>query len=250
MSELRQNLLTGNWTVIAPERDKRPEQSFRPGHTDREDHQDHDNTCPFCPDNETRFPLEKIDAISDAENNWLVRTIENKYKIFDRFATCPINPEPFKTQGIYSYYEGCGNHWLVIENRSHNKLLGEMEASEIYNTLVSYLNACHSMKKNPNNLIAIIFKNQGLNAGASQPHAHSQIVGSRVVPTWIRNALHVQEKHFDNHGSCVMCDIIDYEKKYRKELFLKQNILLCSHPMRRAVPMKPGLYQKGTSPVM
>ena len=50
------------------------------------------------------------------------------------------------------------------------------------------------------------------------PHSHTQIVGSRVVPYYIRNLLHEAEKHFDSFGTCVFCDMMRYELNEGKRL--------------------------------
>src|SRR6266480_4173578 len=182
MTELRQNLLNGYWTVFAPERREKPRgfDYFREMVTDGLP--EHDPSCPFCPGNEERFPLQIVDEIKDDQGIWTTRIIANKYKIFDDFKTCPPVPEPFKRRGIYSYAEGCGNHLLVVEGRSHNVPLGAMGMEEVSNTLLIYRDACRLLKVNPNNRMTIMYKNQGAHAGASQVHAHSQIVGSCIVP--------------------------------------------------------------------
>lgn len=183
MSELRQNILTESWTVMAPERGEKPVQFENSESIDIRVYPEYDESCPFCPNNEERFPNVIVDQILDGDGNWAVRTIENKYKIFDDCESCPAQPEPFHKHGVYSHYKGCGNHFLIVENRLHNRIIGDMEVGEIYDIFLSYSRITNQLKQNPNNnFISVVFKNQGPMAGASQPHAHSQIVGSRIVP--------------------------------------------------------------------
>ncbi|TAG69580.1 MAG: HIT domain-containing protein [Oscillatoriales cyanobacterium] len=76
MSELRQNLITRDWVIIATDRAKRPDQfanpkkipAFLPSH--RPD-------CPFCVGNEEDGTLETC-RLAD-RTNWKVRAIGNKY---------------------------------------------------------------------------------------------------------------------------------------------------------------------------
>jgi len=153
MSELRQNILTENWTVMALERGRKPAKLKKKDSKDIRDYPGHDESCPFCPGNEERFPNVIVDEIVDGNGNWLVRTIENKYKIFDNFESCPAEPEPFHKHGVYSHYQGCGNHYLVIENRIRNRIMGEMEVEDVYNIFLSYSKATSDLKQNPNNFI-------------------------------------------------------------------------------------------------
>ena len=244
MSELRQNLLNGNWILIAPDRGTKPE-GFQPADVcERPGSAEHADTCPFCPGNEERFPLEVLHEISDAMGEWTVRTINNKYKLFDEFSHCPITPEPYEHRGPYAFFSGCGNHLLVIETRAHNRLIGEFTAAEIRDVLSSYSTAIESLKSNPNNIITLIFKNQGPLAGASQPHAHSQIVGSRIVPAWIRNALHVQDRYFDDNGCCAMCSIAGYESQVRERVIAETALSITLSPYAASAPYEVWIVPK------
>lgn len=236
MSELRQNILTENWTVIAPERGERPSATRKATPDDIRNLPDYAESCPFCPGNEDRFGTEAVEEILGDEGSWQVRAIENKYKIFDGFDGCPAEPEPFHKHGVYSHYQGCGNHHLIIEHRRHNRIMGEMEVSDIRRVLEAYSRVMASFRENPNNMISVVFKNQGPSAGASQPHPHSQIVGSRVVPGWIRNALHVQERYFDVNGGCAMCALVDYEAGSRERVITQTEHITVLSPYAATRP--------------
>jgi len=56
MSELRQNTITKDWVVIAPERSKRPDQYKHSKVQDKQAEQDvkEKAACPFCPGNESK----------------------------------------------------------------------------------------------------------------------------------------------------------------------------------------------------
>jgi UDPglucose--hexose-1-phosphate uridylyltransferase len=114
--------------------------------------------------------------------------------------------------------------------------MGILSLEEINNTLQSYLKICRLFKQNPNNLVTILFKNQGSRAGASQIHAHSQIVGSRIVPALIRNAMHVQDKFFDDNGACALCTIVDYELHLKKRIAFETDHAVVLSPYAASVP--------------
>jgi UDPglucose--hexose-1-phosphate uridylyltransferase len=244
MSELRQDILTGNWTVMAPERGKKPKKLKTIKSKDLRDYPEYDPVCPFCPGNELKYEIDPVVELLNDDDKWSTRVIENKYKIFDDFNTCPVQPEPFKKHGIYSYYQGCGNHFLVIEHNQHNRIMGEMEPEQVQRIFHCYLKTLKILQKNPNNLIVIMFKNQGIKAGGSQPHAHSQIVGSRVVPTWIRNALHVQEKYFDDQGHCAMCSLLNFELDYSKRIVVETEHTVVLSPYAAGTPYEMWIIPK------
>ena len=218
MSELRQNLATKEWVVISAERARKPNAVLNKIIGTPVSDKEYDPECPFCPDNEKMFPVEERYRVDSGEDNWVVRVIENKFKILDRFTTCPSVPDAFDREGIYQKLEGCGSHELVIDTNKHNKTITDLSRDDIQKVIEVYLNRYTTFQKNPNNLITILFKNYGVLAGQTQPHSHTQIVGSRIVPLYTRSLLHEAEKHFDTYGSCVFCDMLTYEKDEKTRL--------------------------------
>ena len=55
-------------------------------------------------------------------------------------------------------------------------------------------------------------------AGQTQIHSHTQIVNSRIVPSYIRLLLNQAQEYFDDNGTCVFCDMLSYELKDGKRL--------------------------------
>ena len=218
MSELRQNLATKEWVIISAERAKKPDAVLHKIIGTPASDKVYDPECPFCPGNEERFPLEERYRVDDGGGSWIVRTIDNKFKILDRFPTCPVVPDAFVKEGIYHKLSGCGSHELVIDTHKHNKTITDLSRDEIKTIVAVYLNRYTTFQKNPNNLITILFKNYGVLAGQTQPHSHTQVVGSRIIPLYTRSLLHEAERHFDTYGSCVFCDMLRYEMEQKTRI--------------------------------
>lgn len=212
MSELRQNLATLEWVVIAPGRSNKPKNLNVNMAKIRAAEKAHDASCPFCPGNEAASPVEEKFRIDNSGGDWKVRVINNKFKIFAAEA-CPLKPEPFQDEGIYKKLKACGEHELVIETPRHNKVIVEMSEEEIRDIILALMHRYRSFEKNSGNLITLIFKNYGAMAGQTQVHSHAQIVNSRIVPTYIRLLLHEAQRYFDGSGMCIFCDMLNYERK-------------------------------------
>jgi UDPglucose--hexose-1-phosphate uridylyltransferase len=216
LSELRQNLATREWVIIAPERRKgKPLQSSPNALMDTLPVCSED--CPFCPKNEDRFDNAEIEHVphpdpgNEANSPWLVRCIENKYKIFAEHESCPVEPTEFDRDGIYSKFIGCGSHELILESPLHNQTFATMSQQQVESIIGLYLRRFNVLKENPNNLLTIIFKNHGPRSGASQIHPHTQILAMRVVPNFLRYLLDEAARFFDNNGICVFCKILKFE---------------------------------------
>jgi len=245
MSELRQDLPTRNWVIVAPERLK-GKQFSGADNLPLDSYPEYETNCPFCPGNEDSFPNIEIDRIATPLNSgeWLALCIENKYKIMGDAPGCALGPGEFEKDGIYHRFMGCGNHELIIESPVHNMTFALMTAEQISHSIELYVRRFTELSKNPNNLITIIFKNHGPASGASQRHPHSQIVASRVVPNHVRSLVDEARRFFDNEGCCVYCKVINFELKEKKRIVYENEHFVTLSPYAAPVPFQLDIYPK------
>src|SRR5208283_4752432 len=57
----------------------------------------------------------------------------------------------------------------------------------------------------------LIFKNEGLLAGATLEHSHSQIIALPIVPIQVQEEINGSKQHYDMKERCIFCDIIRQE---------------------------------------
>ena len=76
MSEIRQNIATREWVIIATERAKRPEQFVREPRERITDRPIYAPDCPFCPGNE-EIDLERLRL--PEQGDWIVRVVANRF---------------------------------------------------------------------------------------------------------------------------------------------------------------------------
>lgn len=207
MPELRQNLATREWVIIASERAKRPnvfaESLHRPL---TEERGEYDSACPFCPGNEEldleieRSPVNAMDA------PWETRVVRNK---FPALAKDGVLTRVF--DGVQRRIAGVGHHEVVIEHPSHNTTLALMKEEDIHHVLETFQRRGREISKDHRIEQIIYFKNHGERAGASLVHPHCQIITLPVVPSSIRRRIDEARRYFDDNGSCVFCDMLQDE---------------------------------------
>ena len=201
MSELRQNVATREWVIIATERAHRPTvYAEAPDRLLTEHHPPHDADCPFCPGNEER-DLE-IDR-SPTEGDRRVRVVANKYP-----ALHEETPLTRSFDGVKRRISGAGHHEVVVEHRQHNTTLALMKPSAVAQVLEMYYARGWEIQGDPRMEQIIFFKNHGQRAGASLTHPHSQIIALPVVPSHIRQRTEEARRYFDDTGDCVYCKIL------------------------------------------
>ena len=210
MPELRQNIITRDWVIIATERAQHSDQFVVPQKI-RQGIEQYRPDCPFCPGNEdqTRRELFRIST----DRSWRVRVVENKYAALlrDGERVRSIN-------GVYRSMTAVGYHEVVIEHPRHDTTTALLTAGEVADILTAYRQRYSEIKKDPRIEAIIIFKNHGEGAGTSLQHPHSQIAATPIVPTQIRSRMEEAIRYFDEAGECIFCRTLREELLHRERI--------------------------------
>ncbi|MBC7333196.1 MAG: DUF4931 domain-containing protein, partial [Actinobacteria bacterium] len=214
MPELRKDIITGEWVIMATERAKRPE-NFR---SQPRVKAGPDDVCPFCGGNEYMTP-DEVFSISLYENRkanapgWQVRVVPNKFP-----ALLPDIHLSQKREGIYDVMSGFGVHEVIIHSPEHICNFSELDENQLSLIISAYVKRINELKKDERIKSIIVMLNQGKEAGASIEHSHSQVFGLPFIPPVVGEELSGTIAYFNNNDTCAMCDIIRFEKKEGKRL--------------------------------
>jgi UDPglucose--hexose-1-phosphate uridylyltransferase len=212
MPELRYNILTREWVIIATERAKRPEEFARK--KGKEQLPSYSPTCPFCPGNEHLTP--PATRLMPDNGAWRVRVAPNKFPALSlegerrRFA-----------RGIRRMVTGVGIHEVIVETPDHSQTTALLEDSQVELVIEAYLDRFRFASADPRVEQVTIFKNHGEAAGTSLVHPHSQIIGTPVVTTQVRDRLVNAVAHYDEFGECIFCRVLEVELKEKTRLVLE-----------------------------
>ncbi len=210
-SQLRYDEASKDWVVVAPGRGKRPEQYKR-----QRAHVEMDlANCPFCNLSAEAKPVLAVsesDLAADGSlpADWSLAVIPNKFPAFcapvkKEIHACKIGP-------IYHSMDAAGFCEIVI-TRNHELHLGVMDLPAVEEVLAAYQARYLALKGNKFIKYISIFHNHGVEAGASQPHPHSQIITSPLIDVDLLNALENSKKYFKKNKKCLYCEMIDWEIK-------------------------------------
>ena len=205
MPELRQNVATKEWVIIATERAKRPEEFVQPDKERVEDRPIYAANCPFCPGNE-ELDLERLRL--PAEGDWIVRVVGNRYP-----ALREQGERVRRFEGLNPSIAGVGCHEVVVESRRHNTSPATEDAEEVERTLQAFQARGRAFRADARIEQIIFFKNHGATAGASLVHPHAQMLGLPVVPYTIRARMEEARRFFDDQGECVICRLRQDEQQ-------------------------------------
>jgi UDPglucose--hexose-1-phosphate uridylyltransferase len=211
MPELRKDPITGRWVIISSNHGKRP--------TDFQDQRTRKRGgfCPFCAGNERTTPHEILAyRAAGSEANapgWRLRVVPNK------FPALQIEGDLNKQgEGLFDKMNGIGAHEVFIESPDHNATLATLPPTAVEEVLWAFRDRMEDLKKDRRFQYTLIFKNEGLAAGATLEHSHSQLIALPIVPISVQEELDGCRRHYDLKERCIYCDIIRQETQQRTRL--------------------------------
>lgn len=202
MPQLRQNIITGEWVVVAPERAKRPDDFIVPKPESNLDKKSTEN-CPFCPSSEayaSRY-LEHDRPLS--------YMMPNKFPAFIAEGEHEVRSYS-PPEGFYRAKPAIGGHDLVVIKDHHLSL--PLLDHETLTELLQNLQQRYLIYRSYNEIEYIMaIYNHGEAAGASLSHPHGQIFASSIVPEQIKKELSGSERYYELNGECVFCTMVEHE---------------------------------------
>jgi UDPglucose--hexose-1-phosphate uridylyltransferase len=202
MNEIRLNLITRKWVIMAKEKGKKPEDFIL--HRVKKRLPEFLESCPFCPGNESKTPDEVFRV--HAEEGWRIRVVRHKFS--------KLSEEGERNRwdtGVKKGVNGIGIHELIVETPMHNMTTANMSVEQLRDVIQTYKDRLTEIYRDPRVEYVIIFKNSGPSAGTSIEHPLSQIVGIPITPLQIRERFEAFMKFFDETGDCMMCKTIQDE---------------------------------------
>ncbi|MDP2720056.1 MAG: galactose-1-phosphate uridylyltransferase [Dehalococcoidia bacterium] len=236
MSEIRQDKATRDWVIIARERGKRPTDFVYSGQRPLPPAA-YVETCPFCPGHEAKTPGEVLVSMnkdSSTGNNWQVRVFPNKFPALSPGGTTERTYEG----SFFMKMHGVGIHEVIVETPVHNRVMGLMETVEVEEVWRAYWERYNSLRKLKEIKLIIIFKNQGISAGTSLEHPHSQLVAAPIWPSQVRRQLEVAMDYYNDTGRCLYFDVLDFEVKDGQRIVMQTEKFVVFHPFASRVPFE------------
>ncbi len=205
MSELRQDRTTGAWVLVAPERNRRPQDWVA---HDEPPAPAHAAGCPFCPGNEARLRGVVEEVPGEAAPGWRLRVVRNAYPMVSA-----DGPARRSIHGPHPAVAASGTHEVVIESPRHDDDLAYRSDADIAMVMAAWHRRYVALTARPGIRSVTVFRNRGAGAGASLRHPHSQIVGLEVLPPKLRAMARWGRARYRASGHCVTCAEIACERR-------------------------------------
>ena len=236
MSQLRQNPISKDWVLIAPNRSRRPDEFAAPK-TAAENLPEIDPNCPFCPGNEgTNAEIARIPK----GKNWDVRVIPNKFEALAHI------PKSIK-RDFFVHLTGSGDHEVII-NRKHNEPIALQSIPIVTLTLQVLRQRLLDLGMSEHLAYAHIFHNHGREAGASIAHPHYQILATPIVPAAVHTELSGAFDYFRHNNSNIYADLINEERIQAERVILETDNFIVLAPYASKHPFESMILPKWHAP--
>lgn len=236
MPELRKDPITGRWVIISSDRGKRPTEFADQRARKR------GGFCPFCAGNERTTPHEVLAYRDNGQPNgpdWRLRVVPNK------FPALQIEGDLNKQgEGIFDKMNGLGAHEVLIESPDHNATLATLPGKAMEEVLWAYRDRMEDLKKDKRFQYTLIFKNEGLIAGATLEHSHSQLIALPIVPIQVQEEIDGCRKHYNLKERCIFCDIIRQEMQSRNRIVMETQAFIALAPYAPRFPFETWIMPK------
>jgi UDPglucose--hexose-1-phosphate uridylyltransferase len=117
-----------------------------------------------------------------------------------------------------SFGYAVGHHEVLIETPNHTADLPDTPLPQFINVINMYKDRLQDISAKPYVRYVQVFRNHGLEAGASLSHPHSQIIATPFVPSIVKEEMTASKNYRDLHGKCVFCDLIKRERQTERHI--------------------------------
>lgn len=183
MAELRWNPLLQTWTMVASNRQDRPQLPK--------------DWCPFCPGS-GKVP-EEYEVYAYAND-------------FPALTTTPEEPTA-SPSGLYQVAPNYGKCEVILYSPEHHSSLPSLSVQHIYKLLNLLIERYEVLSEDTAVKYIFQFENRGEEVGVTMPHPHGQIYAYPFVPQKIQVELESCRQHYQNQKRCLLCDMNQEEGK-------------------------------------
>ncbi len=196
MSELRYDKMQDIHVLISPERLHRPDCKAQTSIESSE------TKCPFCEGHESMTPpeifaLRKEGSFSN-EPGWKTRVVPNLFKAVQ------IETPYAHHYGLFEYWDGFGAHEVLIDTPEHHTSMTQWSEEAVVQWLMTLRARVADLRHDDRIAYISLFKNEGVMAGSTQEHSHTQIIGLPIIPKIEKERYQRNHAHYKSTGQAML----------------------------------------------
>ncbi len=222
----RRNILTGEWTLVSPDRIKRPWL----GKVDKPSAAvlpKYDAACYLCPGNER----------ANGKRNL---SYENTFAFDNDFSALTHEEAGWNVDigGLIEAESDKGICRVICFSPRHDLTLAEMDDRQIADVVGVWKKEYTDLGKLEDVNYVQIFENKGELMGCSNPHPHCQIWAENRIPVEPAKESRMLEEYRRQTGKCKICDYISLELKEKERVVFETDRFVAVVPFWAVWPFE------------
>ena len=234
VSHRRFNLLTGEWVLVSPHRNKRP-WTGQEETTDTTIPPQYDPHCYLCPGN-TRVE----GTVNPNYTNTFVFTNDFSALLPENFSTTHSSSA---TELLRAEPE-TGICKVICYSPRHDQTMARMDRLQIAQVISTWQKEYHGLGALENINHVQIFENRGLVMGCSNPHPHGQIWANSTIPTIPACESKQQLEYLQKNSSCLLCDYLKRELQENSRILFSNSSFVALVPFWAVWPFETMILPK------
>jgi UDPglucose--hexose-1-phosphate uridylyltransferase len=200
MAELRWNPLLATYTMVAANRQKRPDMPK--------------DYCPFCP------------GSGQVPDNYDIYIYDNDFPVLTLNPGKPdIIPKP-----PYRSAENYGKCEVILYSPEHTITLPQLSKEHIFKLINVWTERFTALSSDEKIKYIFIFENRGEEVGVTMPHPHGQLYGYPYVPLKLETELNNCKDYYTRNKTCLICDMNNNETTFGKRIITENNSFIAYLP--------------------
>ncbi len=239
-SELRRDLVSGDWILLAKARANRYHDLLQKKQREIPPREG----CPFeNPQATTHGEPFLVYRKPEDHSDWLIQVVQNKYPAVNDVETFSDK----RKVGLFDVQDGIGAHELLLF-RNHEKPLADLHSGDIDLMLKAIQERYLDIGSRASTNYISMFHNWGSRAGASIYHPHLQIISLPIVPPDIEDSLQGSKRYFKRFGHCVHCAVVEWEQEEKNRIIFENDEAIVIAPFVSRVSYEVRIFPKKHSP--
>lgn len=236
ISHKRKNILTGEWVLVSPHRNKRPWQGKEesPVTTKRAEYDEH---CYLCPGN-TR-------ANGEVNPNF-----DSTFVFVNDFAAIQSNTDDVSSAGslnesdLLICEEEKGICKVICFSPRHDLTLADMSTEHIALVVERWVTEYQELGAQDGINHVQIFENKGDIMGCSNPHPHGQIWAQTSIPVEVEKKNRSMKAYFEKRKTSILEDYIKLEKSKNERVLFENDDFIALIPFWAVWPFETMILPK------
>jgi UDPglucose--hexose-1-phosphate uridylyltransferase len=228
----RQNILTGEWVLVSPNRAKRPWQG-KVETVPMDNRPEYDAKCYLCSGN-----IRSDGSTNPAYKETFVFTNDFSALIKDA-PSGEINENNLLVAKSES-----GICKVICFSPNHSLTLPLMEETDIEKVITVWQKEFHEVSKNEWIKYIQIFENKGDVMGCSNQHPHGQIWASSSIPVELEKETNQQKKYYEIHRKSLLSDYVKIEIEKQERIVLEDKHFIVVVPFWAVWPYETMIISK------